>query len=161
MIFLSACRTINTKTEIIHNIVDFNGYKKYIEEQKDVLLLVNFWATWCKPCVEELPYFIKANQTYQNKDFKILFVSLDRAADFETRVLPFAQQKKMQTDLLLLNDVKNMNTWISAINPNWTGAIPATILYQNGKQIYFHEGQLSEKELNQLINKFYKMKKVQ
>lgn len=154
MVFCSACKPKATKTATIHSVVDFSGYQKYIEEQKDILLLVNFWATWCKPCVEELPYFIKANQNYQSKDFKMLFVSLDRAADFETRVLPFAQQKNMQTDLLLLNDVKNMNTWIRAINPNWSGSIPATVLYQNGKQIYFREGQLSEKELNQLINKY-------
>ncbi|MCB9034896.1 MAG: TlpA family protein disulfide reductase [Chitinophagales bacterium] len=153
-ITLVSCKTKTTKVVPIQQIVDFNGYQSYVENTKDTLLLVNFWATWCKPCVEELPYFIKASQTYSSKKFKTVFVSLDRAADFETKVIPFTTEKNMQTDLLLLNDVKNMNTWIRAINEHWTGAIPATILYKNGKQIYFHEGQLKEDELNQLINKY-------
>lgn len=143
-----------TKVEPIQKIVNYSGYESYIGSTNDTLILVNFWATWCKPCVEELPYFIKASQVYSNKKFKTVFVSLDRVVDFETKVIPFAKEKNMEADLLLLNDVKTMNTWIPTINKSWSGAIPTTILYKNGTQIYFHEGQLKEEELNQIINKY-------
>ena len=64
-----------------------------------------------------------------------------------------AEEYKMDADLLLLNDVKNMNKWIKEVNLNWSGAIPATVFYKNGKQLYFKEGQLSKTELETLIKK--------
>jgi thiol-disulfide isomerase/thioredoxin len=138
---------------IEQKIVDFQGYKNAIMQNDDVLYVVNFWATWCVPCVEELPHFIALNEKYKTERFNMTFVTLDGAKDFEKRVLPFAEKHKMNGDLLLLNDVKNMNKWIKEVNPSWSGAIPATVFYKNGKQLHFTEGQLSKTELETLIKK--------
>lgn len=138
---------------IEQKIVDFDGYKKAVIQNDNVLYVVNFWATWCVPCVEELPHFIELNEQFKKEKFNMTFVTLDGAKDFESRVLPFAEENKMDADLLLLNDVKNMNKWIKEVNLNWSGAIPATVFYKNGKQLYFKEGQLSKTELETLIKK--------
>ncbi len=138
---------------IEQKIVDFDGFKKAVIQNDNVLYVVNFWATWCVPCVEELPHFIELNEQFKKEKFNMTFVTLDGAKDFENRVLPFAEEYKMDADLLLLNDVKNMNKWIKEVNLNWSGAIPATVFYKNGKQLYFKEGQLSKTELETLIKK--------
>jgi thiol-disulfide isomerase/thioredoxin len=142
------------KNIIEQKIVDFSGYKEAVQKNDDVLYVVNFWATWCVPCVKELPHFIALNEKYKDQRFNMTFVTLDAAKDFESRVIPFVEEKKMNADLLLLSDVKNMNTWIKEVNINWSGAIPATIFYKNGKALYFTEGQLSKTELEILINKY-------
>lgn len=142
------------KNVIEQKIVDFEGYKNAVMQNDDVLYVVNFWATWCVPCVEELPHFIELNEVYKDKMFNMTFVTLDGAKDFEKRVLPFAEKHNMNGDLLLLDDVKTMNKWIKEVNTSWSGAIPATIFYKNGKQLHFTEGQLSKTELESLINKY-------
>ena len=139
---------------IEQKIVDFNGYKAEVQKNDDVLYVVNFWATWCVPCVEELPHFIEINEQFKSENFNMTFVTLDGAKDFEKRVLPFAKEYHMNADLLLMDDVKNMNTWIKAIDAEWSGAIPATVFYKNGKKLYFTEGQLSKQELETLIKQY-------
>jgi thiol-disulfide isomerase/thioredoxin len=139
---------------IEQKIVDFAGYKSAVLQNDDVLYVVNFWATWCVPCVKELPHFISLNEKYKDQRFNMTFVTLDGAKDFDSRVLPFVAKKKMNADLLLLSDVKNMNSWIKEVHSDWSGAIPATIFYKNGKTLHFTEGQLSEEELETLIKKY-------
>ncbi len=163
LLFLASCNNDTTDTEkelepyknvIEQKIVDFNGYKNAVMQNDDVLYVVNFWATWCVPCVEELPHFIELNEQFKTERFNMTFVTLDGAKDFEKRVLPFAEKHNMNGDLLLLDDVKNMNKWIKEVNASWSGAIPATVLYKNGKQLHFTEGQLSKTELETLIKKY-------
>lgn len=140
--------------ELAFEIIDYQKYETLFQKNDDVLYVVNFWATWCKPCVEELPHFMEVkNQHSDDAGFKMVLVSLDKASDFETKVKAFMEDRKMEVDLYLLDDVKNMNTWIPAINSGWSGSIPVTILYKNGKQLAFHEGQLSKDELTTLISK--------
>jgi thiol-disulfide isomerase/thioredoxin len=160
LLLLTGCNESETEVDLApyknvieQKIVDFEGYKSAVMQKDNVLYVVNFWATWCVPCVEELPQFIELNEQFRNERFNMTFVTLDGAKDFEKRVLPFAEKHNMNADLLLLDDVKNMNTWIKEVNPKWSGAIPATVFYKNGKQLYFKEGQLSKAELETLIKK--------
>jgi len=119
-------------------IYDLSQYKNRVEQKNDTLYIVNFWATWCKPCVEELPYFQGLATTYKNQAVKIILVSQDAKA----RTLQVAQfiQKNNYTSEVFLLSAGNPNVWIDAIEPKWSGTIPATILYKNGIKIDFHEG---------------------
>ncbi|MDH3381944.1 MAG: redoxin domain-containing protein, partial [Flavobacteriaceae bacterium] len=58
-------------------VYDFENFKPFTQQQDDLIYVINFWATWCKPCVEELPAFIKLHEKYQNKNVKVLLVSFD------------------------------------------------------------------------------------
>ncbi len=139
-------------TEPIVKMVAYEELEKTINQQDDLLYVVNFWATWCKPCIEELPDFMVVNEKYKDhKNFKMVLVSLDRAKDFETVMKPFLVTQNITTDVYLLDDNKRMNTWIPAFDTNWSGAIPATFLYKNGKKLVFKEQSLSKDELEALI----------
>ena len=150
-----AQNTINEQdsAEYRRDIVDFKGFQDFALQEDGQLKLINFWATWCAPCVEELPHFLEVYHDKKSDDFSMCFVTLDRARDMDTKVIPFAEKNDMNADILLLDDVKNMNTWIRAVDSTWTGSIPATVLYRDGKKLEFIEGQLSKEELLALITK--------
>lgn len=132
---------------------DYQTLFKTFTKNDNVLYVVNYWATWCKPCVEELPHFMEINEEMNtNNNFKMILVSLDKANDMETELKPFIANNNIPTDVYLLSDNKRMSEWIPLVNKNWSGAIPATAIYKNGKQVAFTEGELSKTELKELIN---------
>jgi len=136
-------------------IVRFADLEAVMKKNDDKLYVVNFWATWCRPCVLELPEFMEVNDAYRNNPrFKMILVSLDMAKEAETTVRPFLEKRKMDVDVYLLDDNKHMNEWIPAIDKNWSGAIPATVFYRNGEKVEFIENKMQKSELEQLIKKY-------
>ncbi|MCS4238991.1 thiol-disulfide isomerase/thioredoxin [Myroides gitamensis] len=132
-------------------VEDYHVLLEAVNHQDDKMYVVNFWATWCVPCVKELPDFVQLyNENKERTDFEMVLVSLDRARDFETKVKPFVTAHQLTPPVVVLADVKRMNEWIPAIHKSWSGAIPATAIYKNGKQVYFHEGILTYDELKKL-----------
>jgi thiol-disulfide isomerase/thioredoxin len=93
----------------------------------DTTYVINFWATWCKPCVKELPYFEQLGQAYRDKKVKVILVSMDFAKEVKSRVEPFAKQKNLHSTLYLLNE-PDYNAWIDKVSPDWGGSIPATLI---------------------------------
>jgi thiol-disulfide isomerase/thioredoxin len=118
-------------------------------KNNDTLYVVNFWATWCKPCVQELPYFQETAKKYAGKKVKIIFVSLNSAKESEL-VGKFADDKKIKEEMLLLN-AGNPNVWIDQLEKKWSGSIPATFLYKNKSKLFFKEGELKQTELDSII----------
>lgn len=134
-------------------LLKFEELEKKIAEAPARLLIVNFWATTCAPCVKELPHFMEINRRYEtNPEFKMLLVSLDRAKDLE-RVKKFMTDKDITAQVVLLDDNKRMNTWIPRIDPEWGGEIPVTVFYRRGGTVHFHNGEMSKPELEEIISK--------
>ena len=111
--------------------------------------VVNFWATWCAPCIKELPYFEALNK---NQNIDVLLVSLDFPQHKESRLMPFIKKNQLQSKVVHLDDT-NENFWINAIDTTWSGAIPATIIYNNQKR-GFYERLFTQKELETLVESF-------
>ncbi|MEO9570552.1 MAG: TlpA disulfide reductase family protein, partial [Polaribacter sp.] len=124
-----------------------------LEKNDGKTYVINFWATWCAPCVKELPVFEKINQEYADKNVEVILVSLDFPKQVDKKLIPFINKKQLKSKVILLNDV-NENIWIKAIDSTWSGAIPATIIYNaKGKKFFeqsFEYEQL-EKELKSLL----------
>ncbi len=110
-----------------------DGLLKRIYNPSDTTYIVNFWATWCKPCVAELPEFERFNQAYGQGPVKVLLVSLDFREDLHKRLLPFLQKNTYSSEVILL-DESNGNDFIDQICPEWSGSIPATIITTRNKQ---------------------------
>ncbi|MFN1218242.1 TlpA family protein disulfide reductase [Chryseobacterium kwangjuense] len=130
----------------------YEDLEKRLEKENDKLLVVNFWATTCAPCVKELPHFMEVNDQHKNNPkFKMLLVSLDRLVDKE-RVIKFIKNKNIGAEVILLDDIKRMNTWIPRFEKNWDGNIPVTLFYKNGEKIHFNDGEMSKQDLEKTIN---------
>jgi thiol-disulfide isomerase/thioredoxin len=110
-----------------------NELLKRIYNHSDTTYIVNFWATWCKPCVAELPEFERLNQAYGKGPVKVILVSLDFKEDLYKRLIPFLQKNTYSSEVILL-DESNGNDFIDQICPQWSGAIPATIITSKNKQ---------------------------
>ena len=127
----------------------YNELKPLLNQKGDDLYVVNFWATWCAPCIKELPYFEALNQ---REDVEVLLVSLDFPKHKESRLLPFIKKNNLKSKLVLLDDT-NENYWINDIHPNWSGALPATLIYTK-KQRGFYEQSFTKGELFTLVESF-------
>lgn len=150
-----SCTKTETKPQVVSLKSNYEDVFSKFKNNSDTLYVVNFWATWCQPCIEELPDFMKINEEFKTQGkFKMILVSLDKAADVDTKVKSFITQNNITPDVYVLADNKRMNEWIPSLNAHWTGAIPATALYKNGQQLFFTEGKISYTDLKNNINKF-------
>ncbi len=118
-------------------------------KQNDTLYVVNFWATWCDQCVKELPGFQNAYSKFSSHKVKMIFVSINAVREL-SKVQQFAADKNLQPEVVLLNG-GNPNDWIDKVDSSWSGALPATVFYKHGKKMYFHEGELTQETLTQVI----------
>ena len=113
--------------------------------------VINFWATWCGPCVKELPLFEQV--AVKQPNINVTLVSMDLELDPNPeKVHKFIERRKIKSQVLLL-DERDPNSWINKISPEWTGAIPATLIVNpiNGKRV-FVERELHQDDLQKLIS---------
>lgn len=122
-----------------------------IAEEKGRIQVINFWATWCAPCLKELPLFEKLND--ERKDVRVRLVSLDMDLDPNPdKVRNFVARKKVRSEVVIL-DEKDPNNWIDRVDKSWSGAIPATLIINNrtGKR-KFVEKELKAGDLEKLLS---------
>lgn len=139
------CQQKNTE------ITKLDKLQKLLSTQAQGILVVNFWATWCAPCVEELPLFEKLHAEAR-PGVSVVLVSMDLDIDPNPeKVYKLVERKGLKSKVLLL-DEKDPNGWISSIDPAWSGALPATIVInqKTGKR-KFVESSLHEGDLEKLI----------
>lgn len=96
----------------------------------DTTYVVNFWATFCKPCIAEIPDFISIVDKYKSKKVKLLLVSLDLPSYYPEKIKAFAKKNNYNTHIAWLNET-NADHFCPVIDPKWSGAIPATIIVNN------------------------------
>lgn len=115
----------------------YKELKPLLEKKDAKTYIVNFWATWCAPCVKELPYFEQINQEYKDKNVEVILVSLDFPKQVEKKLIPFINTKELQSKVVLLDDA-NEDFWIKDIDSTWSGAIPVTIIYNKNKRKFYN-----------------------
>ena len=132
-------------------VIGLDYLESRLENGKDTTYAVNFWATWCGPCVKELPYFEALEKANLGTKFKVLLVSLDFADQLESKVIPFVKKKAPISEVVLM-DEERPNKWIPRVSDKWTGALPATLFFNAQKKTrHFHEGSFKEGELEQKL----------
>lgn len=142
--------SFSIKCQIVSHIYKIDDLL-YRIKSKDTLYVVNFWATWCKPCVLELPSFDSLYIQTQNQKIKILLVSLDFFENISDKVNPFLKKNKIKSTVILLDEI-NGNDFINKISKNWSGSIPAT-LFKKEKEIVLIENKLILNDLQMQIDK--------
>ncbi len=135
-------------------VYDFQGLQKYLDKKDDKTYVINFWATWCAPCIKELPYFEELNANYSEENVEVVLISLDFPNKYESKLKPYIKEKQLKSKVVALNDVDS-NAWIPKVDENWSGAIPATIIYNKDKRQFYERSfdyNELENELKQFLN---------
>ena len=138
--------TDNTKVEVLN----FTQFESYLSKQNDTVYLVNFWATWCAPCREEMPVIKNVEEKYSQKKFRLILVSLDLPGNLKNQLIPYILKNNIKSKVILLDD-PDQNKWIDAVDPGWSGEIPFTVLYgKDFRKFYPHP--LQTRELDSILN---------
>lgn len=147
------CKSKDLTQEI--KVVQYEQLSQVFTQNDDILYVINFWATWCAPCVGELPDFMEVNlKMKENSKYKMILVSLDDAEKLDDTVKKMAKDLNLNVEQYLLDDVKRMNEWIPAINTDWSGTIPATLFIKNGKTLKFISEPISKEQLQKTISQY-------
>lgn len=130
--------------------VKITDIEKIIAESKTPLI-INFWATWCKPCLEEMPYFQEEAANHAGDSLKLILVSVDFQEEFPAGIKATAERRKITMPIFWLDET-NADYFCPKIDPKWSGSVPATLLINNttGYRKFFEE-ELSRDKLKKEI----------
>jgi len=131
-------------------VIKFDRLHSLIESQSGQINVINFWATWCAPCVKELPLF-EALNAENDPAIKVTLVNLDYVEKLD-KVNMFIHRKNMRSEVLLLDEI-DYNAWIDKVDKHWGGAIPATLIInqKTGKR-RFVDRELAKGDLERFIS---------
>lgn len=141
LFFLFVLNVFGQKVELLS--VDMLNER--LEKGQDTTYVVNFWATWCAPCIKELPHFEQLQQEKRTDKLKVLLVSVDFKSRFKNGVIPFVKKRGLKNEVFLLDET-DQQEYIDRIDQSWSGAIPAT-LFVKGKKRKFAETEFNYSSL--------------
>lgn len=133
-------------------IVDFSGVEPLLNIKSDTTYIINFWATWCAPCVNELPYFERIAEKYSRKKVRVILINLDFPNHYESRLMPFIDEHKIASEIIMLDD-PDANSWINRVDTSWSGSIPATLICNKTKREFF-EKEFKYNELDSIVKQY-------
>lgn len=132
-------------------VLNFTQLEPIFHPSNDTVYVINFWATWCQPCVEELPYLEKLTKKYKDKKLRVILVSLDFKSQLHSKLVPFVEKNNLLSDLVMLHD-NNADEWIPKVSDHWDGAIPFTIILKGEKRVEQLEKFENYKALKNAVN---------
>ena len=135
-------------------LLTVDDLNRRIGQGRDTTYVVNFWATWCAPCIKELPHFEKLQNEKKSEKLKVLLVSVDFKNRLENAVIPFVKKRNLKNEVFLL-DEKDQQEYIDRIDKSWSGAIPAT-LFLRGESRKFVEKDFTYEDLLKEYQNFKK-----
>jgi thiol-disulfide isomerase/thioredoxin len=133
-------------------LLNIDQLNERIEKGKDSIYVVNFWATWCAPCIKELPHFEKLNAAFKSDKVAVLLVSVDFKSKLNSAVIPFVKRKNIKSQVFLLNE-SDPQQYIDRIDKSWSGSIPATLFIKGDKRKFIE----SEFTYEQLLTEYKKL----
>ncbi|MEK7249922.1 MAG: TlpA disulfide reductase family protein [Bacteroidota bacterium] len=131
--------------------IDEKGFDALRAESKGKVLVLNVWATWCKPCVEEFADLVKLEKAYSKEGLDVVFVAIDDDARAKQKVMAFLR-KMSAASPSYIKETDNDEVFINALNPQWSGVLPATFIYnRKGELVKMKVEESTFLEFEQLI----------
>src|SRR6186713_2171990 len=151
-VLFCSCRQANSQSIAKWKITDLQEYIS----KNDTPTIVSFWATYCGPCIKEIPYFQEVVKQYEKKGVKLLLVSLDFKESFPDKISSFADKRKFTSPIVWLDET-NADYFCPKVDSKWSGVMPATLFINNkkGYRSFFEEEMSKEKfetELKKILN---------
>ncbi len=136
--------------EVTLEEISTEGVKALVQQKPKKLRLINVWATWCGPCVTEFPDLVEINLMYRHRDFEFISISADKLANKE-KVHDFLKKMHASSKNYIFNETDNY-ALIEAVDENWQGAIPYTMLIRSdGEIIYAQQDAIDPLEVKRKI----------
>ncbi|WP_113635202.1 TlpA disulfide reductase family protein [Nubsella zeaxanthinifaciens] len=133
-------------------LLTLNELDARVAKGNDTTYVINFWATWCVPCVEELPYFEKLNAAKFEKPVKVILMSLDFKSKLTQDVIPFVTQHQIKSEVFVV-DEPDQQKLIDRVDKKWSGALPATLIINTAQsRRSFYERTFNYEELKAVLN---------
>ena len=130
--------------------IDAEGVKELISNNSDRVRLINIWASWCGPCIAEMPDLVIIDRMYRNRAFELVTVSADKQARKDEALRILKQHEASNRNYIFNND--DVYELIEAVDPSWQGALPYTMLIEpGGKVIYRKQDVINPAEMKKLI----------
>ena len=140
-----------TNSDRTVDLIDQAGLQKLIHERRGKILLLNIWATWCLPCIEEFPDLIKLYSSQGADALEIVGISVDDPDEAVSKVLPFLKKHAVPFKVYIAHFDKQ-DDFINSMDSNWNGAVPATFIYDPlGKQRFLMIGQRTFDQFKQKV----------
>ena len=135
-------------------IIKIKDLESVMASKEHEIHVINFWATWCGPCVSELPYF-EALTAEARPGVNVTLINLDFKSEID-RVKKFVKRRDLRSTVLLLDEI-DYNSWIDRVEESWSGTIPATLIIntKTGKRKFVGK-ELNEGDLNRLVEELQK-----
>ena len=135
------------KSEI--QVLNFISFEAKLNFSNDTTYIINFMASWCPPCLKELPAFEEIKQKFKDEKFKMLFVSFDFPEDIEKSLIPVIKKFEISSEVIVL-DEPDANSWINKVSQDWSGSIPATLVF-NSQSRSFYEQSFTFHEIDSIV----------
>ena len=135
LLILISCSQNNQFPKSV-SVYNFDDLFKSIDLSGNKTYLINFWATWCAPCVKEIPHFEYDNQKYSSDNLKVILASFDYPSQIDSKLIPFLNKNEIKSDVVLIDDL-NIRDWMSVVSESWDGAIPATLIINKRSQKFY------------------------
>ena len=132
---------------------EFDQLAPIFNQETDITYVINFWATWCKPCVEELPYFETLHDKFGQEKVKVILVSMDFPKKLETLLIPFVEKHQLKSQVVALTD-SDHNKWIPLVDEDWGGAIPVTVIYKGSERTFIDEQFDGYEDLEEIVKSY-------
>ena len=128
-------------------------------KKNDTVYVTNFFATWCGPCMKEIPHFVEKMQQLKGKPVKFTFVSVDAKDDWNTAVSDFADEYELKKNIVLFDASAISPDFFTKITKTWDGgSIPFTVIKKGDKEVET-VGMMSKEDLDAKLNSFLKKDK--
>lgn len=133
-------------------VLAFEELEPLFQQKGPGVRIINFWATWCAPCIKELPHFEEVRREYADRGVEVTLVSLDMPSMWEKRLPAFIEKRGIESPVVVLDDPRQ-NDWIPRVSKEWSGAIPATLIYSADRR-EFYEQQFDGPQLEAVVQSF-------
>jgi peroxiredoxin len=132
------------------NLIDPEGLKELVKNDTNKYRLINVWATWCGPCIAELPEFVTMHRMYRQRKFELITVSADEP-DARSAALKVLQKNHVSAKNYLFNS-DDRNALFDSIDKKWEGAVPYTVLVApGGKIVYRNHAEIDPLKIKSII----------